>query len=321
MPVQTSRLFQITYLLLERGTVTARELAEHFEVSPRTIYRDVEKLSAAGIPVYMEKGRNGGIRLLPGFILDKAVLTPAEKEEILSALHGLAAAGVGDAGNNGASAGALKKLAALFGITGGNWIEIDFSGWSWNRAAREGFEALKAAVLSRRVIAFTYYSSGTGGADRGERTSRVAEPLKLVFRGQSWYLYGWCRLRAGPRFFKLSRMADIVLLDEVFDREAPERVTERESLWSPPESIAVVFRANAAIAFRIYDEYARGNIRREEDGSLLVSTELPRGEWLISYFMSYGQHLELLEPAELRAELKETLEAMTEKYAGGRPSI
>jgi predicted DNA-binding transcriptional regulator YafY len=87
--MQISRLFEIVYLLLEKGTVSARELAGRFEVSSRTIYRDVENLSAAGIPVYMSKGRNGGISLLPDFVLDKTVLTQREREEIITALQGL----------------------------------------------------------------------------------------------------------------------------------------------------------------------------------------------------------------------------------------
>jgi predicted DNA-binding transcriptional regulator YafY len=324
-------------LLLERGSVTARELAERFEVSPRTIYRDVENLSSAGIPVYMEKGRNGGIRLLPDFVLDKTVLTPAEKEEILSALQGLAAAdlgataasaaggigastavtasgGIGTAGRIGAAGSTLHKLAALFGTTGGSWIEVDFSGWSWGREAKESFELLKTAVLSHHVITFAYYSSLSGKAAGGEKSIRFVEPLKLVFRGQSWYLYGWCRTRADGRFFKLSRLKDIVLLDEVFERETPARVTDLASLGPVPENIAVAFRADASIAFRIYDEYPHDSVRTEEDGSLLVRAEMPRGEWLVSYFLTYGQHIEILEPAFLRSEMMEAFKAAIGKY-------
>ena len=307
--MQISRLFEIVYMLLERGAVTAGELAERFEVSARTIYRDVESLSSAGIPVYMEKGRHGGIRLLPGFVLDRTVLTPGEKEEILTALQGLAAAGPGGAG------GTLGKLAALFGAGRASWIEVDFSGWGWGSAAKESFGLLKTAVLSRRVIAFTYYGSPAGKAAGGEKTARVAEPLKLVFRGQAWYLYGWCRLRAAGRFFKLSRMRDIVLLDEVFDREQPARVSDLGRVTPPPENTAVVFRAGAAVAFRVYDEYPHDCIRPEEDGSLLVRAEMPRGEWLITYLLTYGRHLELLEPPDLRAELRQVLEAAAGQYA------
>lgn len=320
-----SRLFEITYILLERGTVTARELAERFEVSPRTIYRDVENLSASGIPVYMEKGRNGGIRLLPSFVLDKTVLTSGEKDEILSALQGLAAAGLDESGETGATKSAFKKLAALFGMTGANWIEVDFSGWGWGSAAKVNFERLKTAVIGRRAVAFTYYSSAGGWANTaglktgGETTRRVVEPMRLVFRGQSWYLYGWCRLRADYRFFKLSRMQDILLLDEVFDRMPPSRPAEPDIPLIAVETVSVRLRADQSVAFRIYDEYPHECILREEDGSLLVSSDMPYGEWLISYFLTYGPHIEILEPDNLRSEVIETLGAMLGKYTKNKP--
>jgi predicted DNA-binding transcriptional regulator YafY len=169
--VQISRLFEIVYLILEKGKVPARELAERFEVTTRTIYRDVESLSAAGIPVYMSKGRNGGLSLLPEFVLDKTVLTQREKDEILSALAGLSATGRDE------TSGALNKLASLFGASGYNWIEVDFSGWGWTQGLKDSYSLLKEAILARRVLTFDYFGS------KGEKTSRTVEPLKLVFRG------------------------------------------------------------------------------------------------------------------------------------------
>ncbi len=180
--MQTGRLFKITYILLERGAVTARELAERLEVTVRTVYRDVERLSAAGVPVYMERGRGGGLRLLGDFVLDKTVLTREEKDEILSSLAGLSAAG-------GGASDALKKLAALFGGHGADWIEVDFSGWGWSRDMKDLFELVRKAVLTRRALTFEYHGL------RGESSVRAVEPLKLVFRGQSWYVYAWCRAR------------------------------------------------------------------------------------------------------------------------------
>lgn len=304
--MQVSRLFEITYLLLEHGTLTARALSERFEVSVRTIYRDIDSLSAAGIPVYMSKGRNGGIRLLPDFVLDKTVLSQVEKEEILSALGSVTAAEQAAAGT-GAAGSAMKKLGALFGSAASQWIEVDFSGWGWGSETRDKFECIKDAVLRRRVLAFTYY----GGS--GEMTTRLAEPLKLVFRGQAWYVYAWCRSRCDFRFFKLSRMEDITVSDETHDREVPERVTQ-ESAPAVPETVDVTFRADRALAFRIYDAYRNEDVRKEPDGSLVVRAKIPRGEWLMSYFLSYGAGIEILEPEELRREMQRHLEDMLGKY-------
>jgi predicted DNA-binding transcriptional regulator YafY len=300
--MQISRLFEIIYILLERGTVSARELSERFEVSVRTVYRDVEHLSTSGIPVYMAKGRNGGIRLLPNFVLDKTVLTKKEKDEILASLAGLSATGRQEADE------ALQKLAPLFGQSDCNWIEVDFNGWSWGETLRERFSLIKDAILIRQPLSFTYYGTS------GEQTTRVIEPLRLVFRGQAWYVYGYCRTRGEDRFFKLTRMEDIVRLDELFTRTAPEKIT-RPALPQPSlAKLEVVFKAHPSMAYRIYDEYPHNCIRKEPDGSLVVSVKLTEGEWLLPYLVSYGEHIELLEPANLRQELCTKLETLLLRF-------
>lgn len=300
--MQISRLFEIVYIILEKGKVSARELAERFEVTTRTIYRDVENLSAAGIPIYMTKGRNGGVSLLPEFTLDKALLTQREKDEIMSALAGLSATGHDEAD------GALRKLASLFGDSGYNWIETDFSGWGWTEGLKDSFSLLKEAILAHRVIAFDYFGS------TGEKTSRAVEPLKLVFRGQSWYLYAYCRKRCNDRFFKLSRMEKIIIQYEGFTRKTPERVLLKEQSIPEYKTIAVRFRAFAPISFRIYDEYPHRCIQEENNGNLIVDTSFPLGEWLYGYFLSYGENIEILEPLELRNDIKRKLDAMRELY-------
>lgn len=300
--VQISRLFEIIYIILEKGTVTARELAERFEVTPRTIYRDVESLSAAGIPVYMTKGRNGGIALMPDFVLNKAVLTQPEKDEIMSALAGLSVMGRDEA------EGALNKLAALFGASSYDWIEAEFSGWGWSREQKDSFTLIKEAILTRRVLSFDYYGSS------GEKTSRTVEPLKLVFRGQSWYLYAFCRTRGSDRYFKLSRMEKLAFQMETFTRQIPRRILPTEYESTEADTVTVRFRAFMPVAYRIYDEYPHRCIQEEADGSLLVETTMPKGEWLTGYFLSYGAQVQILQPAELRDDIRKTLDAMRQLY-------
>ena len=135
-------MFKIVYHLLEKGRTSAPELAEKLEVSVRTVYRDIDALSEAGIPVYAETGRNGGICLMDDFVLDKAVLSEAEKQEILAALQGLGAA-------EGQGADTLNKLAALFDTGGESWLEVDFSRWGSRKSDNEKFEALKSAMNVR----------------------------------------------------------------------------------------------------------------------------------------------------------------------------
>lgn len=159
--MEQGRLFKIVYHLLDKGRATAPELAEKFEVSVRTIYRDLDAISAAGIPIYTVQGKGGGIFILPEFVLDKSLLTPQEKEQILMALQGLAAA------EDSRTDELLTKLSGLFRVQGANWIEVDFptgtkirrvrscstsSKGLFSAAAGSAFRILraKAAALSAR---------------------------------------------------------------------------------------------------------------------------------------------------------------------------
>ena len=175
-----ARLFELVYLLLEKGKLPATELAQRFEVSVRTIYRDVDALSSAGVPVYAIPGRSGGVALMDHYVLNRAALSDAEQEQLLTALRTLA----GTPGLGGEEA--LSKLSGLFQRKEPDWLEVDLSHWGDTAEDRDKFQTLKEAIFSHRVITFTYVSS------YGQATSRRALPLRLVFKGQSWYLQGFC---------------------------------------------------------------------------------------------------------------------------------
>lgn len=192
--MQESRLFRIIYYLLDKGKSTAPELAEKFEVSVRTIYRDIDIISSMGIPVYAMQGKGGGITLLDNFVLDKSLLSTREKEQILMALQGI----IVTEPNN--SDELLTKLGSLFQTKNTNWIEVDFSNWVKRNPSQDIFQLMKSAIFSRNVISFQYFSSNR------ESTKRRVEPLKLVFKSKDWYLYGFCLIRNDYRFFKLTRI-------------------------------------------------------------------------------------------------------------------
>ena len=159
--MQENRLFKIVYYLLEKGKSTAPELAEKFEVSIRTIYRDLDAISAAGIPIYATQGKGGGISLLQNYVLDKSILSNQEKEKILMALQGLIAT------EDKQSDELLSKLAGLFQSKTSNWIEVDFSDWISSTYKQDTFNAIKGAIFNRHIIAFSYF----GGS--GEHSKRL----------------------------------------------------------------------------------------------------------------------------------------------------
>ncbi len=297
--MKLDRLFEIIYILLERERVTAGMLAERFEVSQRTIYRDVEALSAAGIPVYMNKGKGGGIALLPGFVLNKALLTEAEKADVLSSLRALGQV------TPGAEDSALRKLGGLLGQPAADWVEVDFTSWQNPKQLAELFWQLKSAILGQFVVSFQYASG------RGEITARTVEPMKLCFKGQAWYLFGFCRLRQDFRFYKLRRIKDLTVIAERFERTCPSTVLP-EGSCHPVEMVELVLRLSAQMAFRVYDEFE--TYERLEDGGFIARVQMPAGDWAFSYVTSFGEHCEVLEPSELRAEVTDKLKNILNLY-------
>jgi len=232
------RLFRLLYLLLETGGLTAHALALRLEVSPRTIYRDIEVLGAAGVPVYCQRGKNGGIRLLPGYSVSRALLSGGEQREILAALQGLQATGAGNLEN------ALSKLAALFSPAGAgesnSWVAVDFS--DWGQMSARLFDALKGAVIEKQVVTFRYW--GTSGRE----SARTAEPLQLWFKHRTWYLRAWCRTRQASRLFKLSRIQDLRVLDERFERTFNLADFQDKEAVSAAPQVDIILHIDAASA-------------------------------------------------------------------------
>lgn len=295
-----NRLFEIIYILLDKKNVTAKELAEHFEVSQRTIYRDIEDLSHAGVPIYMTKGKGGGISLLSDFILNKAILSQEEKKEILAAMQGL------NAVNKIEFNGVLSKLSSFLGGDNESWIEVDFSNWDKNNTLGEKFTTIKNSIINKNLISFEYFNSN------GKLLERIVEPLKLVFKGQGWYLYAYCREREDNRFFKLTRMSNINIILENFNRTVPNKIFSEEDTGYYNELIHLKLKIDKKLAFRIYDEFH--NYSLDDNGDFIVNLDFPSGDWLFGYLMSFGEYIEVLEPFNIRDEIKKKLMYALKKY-------
>ena len=299
--MQINRLLETVYLLIEKKKITARELSDYFEVSQRTIYRDVEALSAAGIPVYAEKGKGGGIRLLDNYVIKKSLLSEQEQVNLLASLQGMQAL------NGPELDPVLRKLATLFEKKDADWIEVDFSHWGGGAAEREKFNDLKSAILSKNRIAFDYFSAA------GKKTGRCIEPLKLWFKGQSWYVYGFCLDKEALRFFKVSRIRQLRLLTDAFTRILPAgAIFDGPEISAAP--ISLVLKIAAAMAYRVYDEFDPAAITKNQDGSFMVMSDLPGDGWVEGYILSYGDAVEVIEPRWLREAIKQKLANSLKKY-------
>lgn len=297
--LQESRLFKIVYQLLERGHVTAPELAKQFEVSVRTIYRDIDALSEAGIPVYAETGRNGGIFLLEDFTLQKVLLSAKERQEILASLQSLSVVGAS------CNKEMLTKLSALFQVNAQDWFEADFSRWGEKTRDNEKFECIKNAVIRHLAMRIVYESSYHGESER------IIHPLKLMYKAKEWYVKAFCTQKKEFRIFKLNRMIDWEVLEEAFE---PVPFPECEEPASESYS-RIVLCFPKEMAYRVYDEFDRGQVKRLESGELLVSAQMPEDDWLIGYLLSFGTQVDIVEPAHLRSTIaqkaKEIYENLT----------
>lgn len=297
--MQSDRFFEILYILMQKEQTTAAELAARFEVSVRTVRRDIDALCRSGLPVCTTRGKGGGISLLPGFVLNKSMLSPDEKTEILSALQGLQATQYPDAGS------VLDKLAAFFGEAPLDWIDVDFSDWTGTQ--KENFRLLKEAVIKKNVIAFDYFSS------KGEKTHRSVEPLQLQFKERTWYIRAFCRGKRGMRLFKVSRMKNITLMQEYFDRILTQDTIDPIAGLQPQVS-SITMWVDASLSYRVYDEFDEADILLNEDGSFTVTMRFVLDDWVLSYLLSFGSAARVLSPCDVREKVGCEIRKMAAKY-------
>ena len=299
MKMRESRLFRIVYYLLQNGKATAPELAQKFEVSIRTIYRDIDSISSAGIPIYATQGKGGGISILNDYTLDKSLFSEQEQEQMLTALQGMVAATEKNSNE------LLTKLSGLFQINSTNWIEVDFSDWAHRTPQQDTFNIIKEAIFQKRVISFCYFSG------KGNKEKRNVRPIRLVFKSKSWYLYSFCLLRNDYRFFKLTRIKELEMLSETFTQDfTPTKIEKQIQIEN---TAAVKLKFDRQAAFRVYDEFT-DSITEDSQGNLYVQIDLPDNEVLYSYVMSFSDSVEVIEPQSIREQMKKILQKMQEKY-------
>ena len=296
--MKDNRLFRILYYILEKEKVTANELADKFEVSVRTIYRDIDSISSVGVPIFTTQGKGGGIKIDNEFILNKSLFDTNEKEQIIAALQGL------EKTNEAYKSELITKLSALFKIKNSNWIEIDFTSWGSNNTYQELFNTLKIAIINKNIISFSYNSS------KAEKINRRVKPIRLLFKEQDWYLYAFCLLRNDFRYFKLSRIKDLEVLAINYEDNFENIVLKREIKYENTVNIKLKF--NKSVAFRVYDEFKA--IVEDKKGNLYVEMKIPNNYKLYNYIFSFGANVEILEPEEIRTQFKNMINKIAKKY-------
>lgn len=300
--MKIDRQIGILSVLLQKETVTAPYLAEKFEVSRRTINRDIEDLCKAGIPVVTRQGVNGGISILENYKLDKTLFTKGEMLDILAGLRSL------DSVNGTNRYGQLMEKLSVGSsdfMVGNQSVLIDLSSWHKGSLAPK-IELIRTAIGKCRKLEFIYYSPG------GE-SARCIEPYYLIFRWSSWYVWGWCVKRRDYRLFKLNRMDQVKISGQEFlKRQTPIPDLSDERIFPGGIKVKALFEQDCK--WRLVEEFGVESFRVQQDGRLYFQADYTNKENLITWLLSFREKVELLEPEEIREEIRASLERMRKKY-------
>ncbi len=301
--MQIDRLIQIVFLLLSYENITAKRLAEELCVSTRTIYRDINVLSIAGIPILSKKGYRGGLSLLQGFSLDKSYFTLEEQSNIVQALQILKSSNYPDADKT------LSKVAGLFSHhLQSEWLEIDFSYWGSPEKERNNITALERAMINKYVITFTYFNTEL------TITNQIVEPLKMMFKSHAWYLIGYSQHKNDIRTYKMSRIRELQITDRLFERELPEGFSITPAYKEEYNAPIFILHFSEKIAYKVYDEFQEKYIKKLDDGTLEVTFRYQLSDWTFLYLLSFGEYVEIIEPVEARNILKEKVQKILAMY-------
>lgn len=301
--MKIERLLALTIYLLNHGRTSASVLSQKFEVSNRTIQRDMEAINLAGIPIISFPGLLGGFEIMEGYRFSHQVLT---KDELVAVMTGLK--GLQSHSDVHGVVGTLEKMRALLKKNDMHYTDkvleqwiIDLSPWGSNEEEKIKTAFLRQAIQKKIVIAFEYTNS------QGITLKAVAEPASVVHKGSHWYLYGFCRERSKTRIYRLSRMRELTTMAETFEREiAPYDARLLEADWiRSTNTVHLVLRFQPRVKVRVEDSLQDGIIHYEKDGTLLVEVAYPEDEWVYGMILSYGNAVEVIEPQYVRDMIRD----------------
>ncbi|OAS17847.1 helix-turn-helix transcriptional regulator [Paenibacillus oryzisoli] len=310
--MKIDRLLAMTVLMLNRGRVSSKELADRFEVSTKTIYRDMETLNQSGIPIVAHKGISGGFEIMEPYTMARQFLTLSEIEAIVAAVKG-----IHTAMDDRMFGTLLDKVKALLNRGDrlqmeqqGAEIVFDLNPWGQGPLARDKVNNLRKAIVHTKKVEFKYLNMN------GTESKRVVEPLALILKGYLWYLQAYCTLRSEFRVFRLSRIQELLVLDQSFVRkQAPSLEGYAwESDWSNANVQEMTFRFHSRVHYRVWDSFDPAQVTRQEDGSLQVKGSFTEDEWLYGMLLSYGAHVRVEEPHHVAEEVVNRARNIIERY-------
>lgn len=301
--MKSNRMFGILCKLLENEKITAKELAGYFEVSVRTIHRDLLDLSTAGFPVVTQQGVGGGVFLLNNFKYNKAAFNKEEVNLILAGLNSLIT--IDDSAK-------IKTLLAKLRLNNDNKmllendIVIDFTTWNDNSTLIEKIKKIRKAIAAKVLLEMGYYS-GTG------YSQKLVEPYKLIFKKENWYLFGFCQKRNDFRVYKLNRIVEMNLTDIHFE-ERDYEIPELKSDFIHTAGQVITVRMDISLEFVAIDFFGIENIHRDNNRNIVVTFQTENIEWVMGVFAEFGEKAEILSPNSIRNKMKNFLEQAIKQY-------
>lgn len=300
--MKIDRLIGILSILLQQEKVTAPFLAKHFEVSRRTINRDIEALCKAGIPLVTTQGQGGGIAIMDGYRVDRTVLSSAEMQAILAGLRSL-----DSVSGTHRYRQLMEKLSAGASATlpAGSHMVIDLASW-YKPSLAPRIEQIQTAMETGRYLCFHYCSP------RGDGEKQI-EPYLLVFQWSSWYVWGYCTEQEAFRMFKLNRMSE-VRVTEAYPpgREVPDYPGTVEEAF--PIRYQVTGLCEPELRWKLAEEYGSACYQTQPDGRLLFRLGFTNWDYLVSWVLGMGAQVEILKPEDLRRELAVIATQIQQKY-------
>ncbi|MCY8484822.1 YafY family transcriptional regulator [Bacillus atrophaeus] len=306
--MKLERILAIVVLLVSKKQVQAAELADLFEVSVRTIYRDVETISRAGIPIVTAQGNGGGISIMETYRLERLWLKEEELAAIASALQSVSSM-YEPASNNDA----FEKIQHLvpeqdletFKRQTEKWF-IDMTAWGDTKHQKKLVEELSAAIDRTSTVSFTYTNA------KGETRTRETEPYTMVFKSGHWYLYAYCLAKKDFRFFKLQRMKELAILQKSFDRKNIQLKTlPWDANWYQKDRLTDLLLLVLPPAQQRFSEwFGEDSLQFDESGNCKAVISLPEDQWLIGFLLQFGKEIEVLKPLHIREKVKDTINHM-----------
>ncbi|MBL1230190.1 YafY family transcriptional regulator [Enterococcus sp. BWB1-3] len=308
--MKVERLVSIIMILLDKERVGAQELAEKFEVSPRTIYRDIDSINLAGIPVRSVSGVGGGFEIMQNYKVDRKVFSPTDLSTILMGLSSLSDMVHGDELVN-----ALAKVRSFIPADRAKDIElktnqllIDLSPWMSNRNIQPYLERIKTALQENRQLSFDY-------TDRhGNKTARTVEPCQLVLKSNHWYMYGYCCERNDFRLFKLSRLSNLQIQEVVFSPRDYQKPQLDVSDVLAEMGTHITLRFHQSAIERVLDYCTVEDLLDDGDEHYIVRFPFIENDYYYNILFSFGDKCECLEPAHVRIEIKRRIQDIAAIY-------